>query len=79
MNNYSYRVIDNKKYVSEKDYLKLKLQRDVLALNRDTRDSQVVVILDSSGEVLDVGWPEVQSASQKPVNMPAYANRLEDK
>jgi hypothetical protein len=50
------------------------LQRDVLALNRDPRDSQVLIVMD--GEVVaGVIWPETQTATQTPVKMPTGVRR----
>jgi len=45
------------------------LQRDVLALNRDGRDSQVIVVMDGN-KVACVAWPKSQSASMPLVRMP---------
>lgn len=42
---------------------RLRLERDVLALNRDGKDSQVAVVTDGDGEVLGVVWPSPEKLS----------------
>jgi predicted nuclease with TOPRIM domain len=56
----------------------MKLQRDVLALNRNGRDSQVYVAFGEMGDPVAVCWPDTQSASMREVTMPKYATKLEE-
>ena len=49
---------------------RMQLQRDVLALNCDDRDSRVMIVLNEHGGVGDVTWRENDSPTQRPVTMP---------
>jgi hypothetical protein len=49
---------------------RLRLERDMLALNRG-KESQVFVVMDS-GSVSCVAWPKSQSATQQLLNFPVW-------
>lgn len=46
------------------------LQRDILILNRETRDSQVITWHNDAD--MGVAWPDNQSATDKLINFPTY-------
>ena len=56
---------------------RLRLQRDVLALNHGNR-APITVVIDSSGEVVDVQWPSNQSGSETLVELPAWRKENEE-
>lgn len=50
----------------------MRLERDVLALNRNKKDSRVFVVYGDGDEVMGVTWPEKSTGSDTPVLMPKW-------
>ena len=55
----------------ESENKRLRLERDVAALNLSDKETQVRVVM-FNGEILEVVWPENQAATERPVKFPAW-------
>jgi hypothetical protein len=51
---------------------KLRLERDVLALNFGGKDNRVMIVMGDDGNVARVAWPNNQAATERLVVMPSY-------
>lgn len=51
---------------------KMRLQRDVLALNEHGSVPNVFIVFDEDGDVADVVWNEGRAATERIVRMPAW-------
>ena len=51
---------------------RLRLERDMLALNPCLKDPVVFVVTDAAGDVAGVVWEDQRTGSQPPINYPSY-------
>jgi hypothetical protein len=51
---------------------RLRLERDVLALNYHGRKGSAVLVLHDGANVVGVLWPETQTATEQLVTLPRY-------
>jgi uncharacterized protein (DUF3084 family) len=70
--------VENLDHAMDGEVKRLRLQRDVLALNGLAKGSPVLVIVADDGEVVDVVWPTNQTASETSVKLPKYSEAAKE-